>query len=100
MSNPIEGFTCAIRVQPMEKWVQKTDGRQCPVCLLKPLVQLYINGLYEAKAEKQLTDLERVWSEAEVLTIAKTMDKIKSEVGDTLKKELVTYDCFAQSYEE
>jgi hypothetical protein len=97
----IEGFECQIKVRPIEDWVQdKETDKHCPPCLMKPLVEYYIGILGKGKASKQLNELEKAWEKAELLTIAKTMDKIKSEVGDDLKEELLAYDCYAQSFEE
>lgn len=97
----IQGFECKIKVKPLTDWVQQEEtDKQCPVCLMKPLVEYYIGTLEKQKATKQLQELQNAWEKAEVLTIAKTMDRIKSEVGDNLKDELIALDCFAQSYEE
>jgi len=96
----MEGFSCQIKVQPLAEWVKKEDGKTCPVCVLAPLVQFYMGSLEDVKANDHLANLKKAWEGGDPLTITETMDRIKSEVGDTLKQELVSYDCMAQSYEE
>ena len=99
----IEGFECAIKVKPVLDWVQEEDERVCHPCLIKPLAEYYLGTLKEdkadPKAEEAITSLEKAWESADVLTIARELDKIKSEVGNNLRKELVALDCFTQSYE-
>lgn len=100
----IEGFECAIKVKPIVDWVQEEDEKVCRPCLIKPLANYYLGTLQESKAEPKVGELvknlEKAWKSADLLTIAKELDKIKSEVGDDLRKELVALDCFTQSYEE
>ena len=99
----IEGFSCTIKVKPMVDWIQEEDERVCHPCLLKPLAAYYLGTLRENKADLKAPDmaksLEGAWESADALTIAKELDKIKSEVGDDLRKDLTTLDCFTQSYE-
>lgn len=96
----IEGFTCRIKVIPVEEWVQQENEERCNPCLIKPLAERYLGTLEDAKADKQINHLQDAWESGDVLTIARAMDKIKSEVGETLKQELIAADCFTQSYED
>lgn len=103
MSDPIEGFTCTRKIELLETWVDREDPDSCHPCLIPPLASYYLGVLQEAGAMAQSKELEQVYSldsANKVLTIAKTLDKIKSEVGDDLKKKLMTLDCFAQSYKD
>ena len=99
----IEGFECAIKVKLIVDWVQEEDEKVCRPCLIKPLANYYLGTLQEStepKAGELAKNLEKAWESADLLTIAQELDKIKSEVGDDLRKELVALDCFTQSYEE
>ena len=96
----IEGFTCQRKVKPIEVWLQEEEPGSCHPCLLNPLASHYLGVLQEAKANEQIKKLEDAWATGEGLTIAKTMDIIKNEVGENLKKELIALDCFTQSYKE
>ena len=94
----IEGFNCAIKVKPIVDWVQEEDEKVCHPCLIRPLANYYLGVLQESEeAGEQVKNLEKAWESADLLTIAKELDKIKGEVGDQLKKDLIELDCFAQS---
>jgi hypothetical protein len=95
----LEGFKCEKNVKSVTDWVQDKEARQCPVCVLRPTAEYYIGILQTHGLDEPIKKLEAAWETQNVLTIAETMDKIKSEVGDNLKKDLVIVDCFAQSYE-
>ena len=100
----IEGFDCAIKVKPIVEWVQDEDEKVCHPCLIKPLATYYLGALQDNKTDPKAGELvrglEKAWESADLLTIAKELDKIKKEVGDNLRKDLLTLDCFTQSYEE
>lgn len=98
---PEEVFTCKITVRPVADWLQggEVDGN-CPPCLMKPLTGMYLNTLKEAKATNQVKTLKKAWKSGDALTIAKTLDTIKTEVGDNLRKNLVEFDCMAQSHKD
>jgi len=99
----IEGFECAIKVKPIVDWVQEEDEKVCHSCLIKPLVSYYLGTLQESvdpKAKEMEESIKKAWESADLLTIAKELDKIKKEVGDNLRRELVALDCFTQSYKE
>jgi len=101
--SPIEGFECAIKVKPIADWVEEQDEEVCHPCLIKPLVSYYLGTIKESddpKAKEAADSIKKAWDSADILTIAKELDKIKKEVGDNLRKELMTLDCFTQSYKE
>ncbi len=85
---------------PMEEWLaeEDVDGEQCHECILQPIVEFYIGALQDEGAEPQIKQLREAWASEDLLTIGEVMDKIKSEVGESLKKRLNTYDCYAQTY--
>ncbi len=86
-------------LKPMEKWLSEEDeGAQCHECILTPIADFYLGALQEANAESQIKQLKEAWVTADLLTIGKVMDKVKSEVGETLKKRLINFDCLAQTY--
>jgi hypothetical protein len=94
----IEGFTCECEVKTMSDWIKEEDPEQCHICLIEPTASAYIGTLEDAGAKDQIKSLEESWQSNNPLTIAEQLDKIKQEVGDDLKKELITLDCFAQSF--
>jgi hypothetical protein len=97
--NPIEGFTCGLKeIKPIEKWVQEEEVDNCHPCLIAPLASHYAGVLEEAKATPQMEALQKAWDSEDVLTIAKALDTIKAEVGEDLKNELLTLDCFTESF--
>ena len=86
----------------MVDWVQEEDDKVCHPCLLKPLADYYLGVLKEAtdpQAPEAISSLEKVWDSTDVLTIAKELYRIKSVVGDNLRKDLEELDCFTQSFE-
>lgn len=100
---PIEGFECAIKVKPIVDWVQEEDEEVCHPCLIKPLINYYLGTIQEStdsKAKEMAENIKKAWESADLLTIAKELDKVKKEVGDNLRRELITLDCFTQSYRE
>lgn len=99
----IEDFTCTIKVKPITKWVEEQDEKSCHPCLIKPLAGYYMGTLQENKSDPKAGEmakkLEKAWESSDVLTIAQALDSIKTEVGDDLHKELMSLDCFAQTYQ-
>ena len=96
-----EDFVCNITIKPVLQWLKdgEKDGN-CPPCLIKPLASAYLGAQEEVKEKKQIHTLKKAWNTGEALTIAETLDNIKDEVGDILKKNLVRLDCMAQSHKE
>ncbi len=89
-------------LKPMEEWLGEEDveGEQCHECILRPIAEYYLGALQEENAEVQAKKLEEAWEGADLLTIGAAMDKIKGEVGESLKKRLLNYDCYAQTYKK
>lgn len=87
-------------LKPMELWLGEEDkeGAECHECLARPIAEYYLGALEQAKAEAQAKELEEAWATEDLIVIGKAMDKIKSEVAEPLKKRLLTYDCYAQTY--
>ena len=86
-------------LKSMEDWLSEEDeGVQCHECILTPIAEYYLGALQEEKAELQEKQLVEAWGTLDLLTIGKTMDIIKSAVGEALKKRLINYDCYAQTY--
>ena len=88
------------KLVPMAEWLAEEDkeGEQCHECILRPIGECYMGALEEEKAEDQIKVLETAWESENLLTIGKAMDTIKEQVGDDLKKKLMTFDCYAQKY--
>ena len=96
-----EEFTCQRQVLPVRAWMEggEKDGN-CPPCLIKPLAEMYLGALEQASDKTHIDALQQAWGTNDALTIAETLDNIKAEVGDKLKKDLVLLDCMAQSYKD
>ena len=97
----IEDFKCPLpKIESVEKWVQRkpTDENDCPPCLIAPLSSYYLGALNEAGEGKLAEELKEVFNSGDILTIARKLDSIKSEVGEALKNELKDLDCFAQVF--
>ncbi len=86
-------------LKPMEKWLAEEDTEeQCHECILTPIAEYYLGALKEEGTKDQIKKLEEAWATADLLTIGKAMDILKGEVGESLKKRLITFDCLAQTY--
>ena len=96
----IDDFSCARTVMPVVDWLKRGDeGKNCPPCLLHPLAEYYISTLEESGAKEQVVTLRKAWDSKDELTIAAAMDKIETEVGDDIRRNLIKLDCFGQSFE-
>lgn len=95
---PLDDFICPLsKVESLEKWISKdVDDDSCPPCTITPLASYYLGVLEDAGEAKLAEELQQVYSEGDLLTIARKMDKIKAEVGGNLKSDLKKLDCFAQ----
>jgi hypothetical protein len=100
LATSLEGFSCTKKVKPMKEWVQEEDPDPeiCHPCLIPPAAASYMGTLEEAGAAPQIKKLEEAWNSGDSLTVAETLDTIKEEVGEDLKKELMALDCFTQSF--
>jgi len=98
----IKDFKCPLsEVESIEKWVAKGETKEdCPPCLIAPLSSYYLGALAEAGEDKLATELEQAFEQGDILTIAKKLDNIKSEVGEALRAELREMDCFAQVFKQ
>jgi len=97
MSN-IEDFVCQRQVRPIENWIEDETEEKCNSCLLSPLAGYYLGELQDAGEDKLAKELENIFAEGDVLTIAKKLDSIKSVVGEPIRQNLLNLDCLAQSY--
>jgi len=94
----IKGFQCEIDPRPISEWVNKeVEGDECPPCLIAPLASYYLGALKDAGETKIANHLKEVFEKGDLLTICKELDNIKTNVGESLRKELLELDCFAQS---
>lgn len=94
----LEGFQCNREVKLMTDWIQEKTP-ECRPCLLSPLAGFYLGVLEQAGESKLAETLKQVHETApDPLTICQEFDRLKGEVGDALRKELVELDCFTQSY--
>jgi hypothetical protein len=101
MNNDKE-FKCMLsKVESIEDWINRGDkDGNCPPCLIKPLASYYVGVLEEARLQDKAENLKSVFEGGDILTIAQTMDKIRSEVESELKEKLRDFDCMAQSFKE
>lgn len=98
----LEPLSCDLKVvDSIEKWVKdESENGPCRHCLLAPLASQYAGALIEVGDEKRQKELETDWDSGDILTVAKRLDTIKSEVGEDLKRYLRSLDCMAQSFQE
>ncbi len=97
----LDDFTCPLEiVQTLEAWLSDKKATSCPSCLIGPLASYYVGHLEEVGEQKKANELKVAFEKGNTLTIAKHMDKIKADVGDKLKQDLVKLDCFAQVHKE
>ncbi len=98
----IEGFSCPVeKIKSVEEWANGPETKEnCPPCLMAPLASMYLQTLREAKEDGLATQLERVFEDGDLLTIARFLDSIKSDVGEPLRNDLRELDCFAQVHKQ
>ena len=96
----MDDFECKIEVRPVSEWVGDKKPREegCPPCLIAPLSSYYLGALEEAGETKLASELKQLFEEGNVLTIAKKLDNIKTDVGEALRIKLRNLDCFAQTF--
>jgi len=95
----MDDFVCKTPPKTVEQWIQQEETPEhCPPCLLQPLGDMYVGVLEEAGAQPQIDTLQREWKSDSILTKARALDKIKDEVGEPIKKQLIALDCAAQSF--
>jgi len=98
----IRDFKCPLsEVKSIEEWMKNGKTKEdCPPCLIAPLSSYYLGTLKEAGEDKLAEELQAVFEQGDILTIAKKLDTIKGVVGEALSKQLIDLDCFAQSYKQ
>ena len=96
----MDDFKCNIKVKPVAEWIEDEEANEkgCPPCLMAPLSSYYVGALEKAGETKVATELKQLFEKGDVLTIAKKLDTIKTDVGEALSKQLRNLDCFAQSF--
>jgi hypothetical protein len=97
----MEDFVCKTPPKPVEQWIMQEETKEhCPPCLLQPLGDMYVGVLEEASAKEQIDSLKEAWKSKDALTIARALDRIKTEVGEPLKNKLLDLDCITQSFKQ
>ena len=97
----LDDFTCPLpSTKPVEKWLSEEDAAHCHSCLLSTLASYYVGALEGANQQELANTLKRVFEGGDVLTIGRTLDNIKRDVGDKLRQDLKKLDCMAQTQEE
>ena len=95
----MEGFTCKLKTKTVTDWIRENkDDPSCPPCLIPPLASYYLGALEKAGEKELAAQLKKVFEDGSLLTTCQELDRIKSEGGEALGKELIDLDCFAQSY--
>ena len=99
----MKDFKCPIKLESMEDWIKK-GGREgdesCRPCILAPAAIWYLSVLRDAGNEEYAKKLEETFENEDPLTVARELDKIKADVGETLKPKLEEFDCFCQVYKK
>lgn len=94
----MDDFVCPLtKVPSITEWVQGSDEKACRPCLMSAIAQGYSGYLQEAGEQVHLAELQKAYDSGDILTIAKSMDRIKAAVGDDLRNKLTSLDCFAQT---
>ena len=99
----IEGFECKLgKVESLEDWFSKehSEDGSCRPCRLQPLASLYLSVLNDAGKRDEADSLSQAWIGENVLTITRTMDKIRLGAEGNLRKDLEDLDCLAQTPDE
>lgn len=91
---------CEIPVIPLAEWVENAGPDQCPPCVITPLASHYVGALEEAGEVDLAENLKKVYESGDVLTIAKELDSIKANVGESLKDVLMDFDCMGESWKD
>lgn len=94
----IDSFKCKLEIQPIATWMEDDNAEGCPPCILSPLASYYLGALEEAGEDKIAEDLKTTFERGDILTIAKKLDSIKTDVGEALRNQLRNLDCFAQTF--
>ena len=96
----VEGFTCNIEIESIEKWIKDEKEENCRSCLLAPLASWYVSLLEETRNHTLAEQVSKAFDTGNALTIAQELDKVKLGVGKTLKQKLEEFDCLCQTHEQ
>lgn len=93
-----DDFVCPLdKIASVEEWANGPETEEnCPPCLMAPLASMYLGELIDAGEHELGKNLEKVFENGDLLTIAKELDRIKGKVGEPLRNKLEELDCFAQ----
>lgn len=91
---------CEIPLIPLAEWVKNPPVTACPPCVITPLASHYLGALEEAGETSLAENLKKVYEAGDVLTIARELDSIKSQVGESLKVVLEDFDCIGESWKD
>jgi len=100
MPEDSEVFVCQLsKVESLEEYFSKEYGEkgECRPCRLQPMAELYLGVLEDQGETERAADLINAYESGDILTIAKAMDTIKSNVGDETRDQLVNLDCIGQT---
>jgi len=100
MPEPDDDFVCTIKVRPVREWVDDDNAEGCPPCLIAPLSSYYLGALEKAGETKIAGELKQAFEKGDILTICDKLDTIKSDVGESLSKQLRNLDCYAQTFKQ
>ena len=96
----VEKFDCKLsKVQSLEDYFSNETGPngECTPCRVQPLASLYLGVLENAGEVQAAKQLGEAFETQDILTIARSMDNIRSSAKDEVKQELESLDCLAQS---
>ena len=88
------------KVESLEDYfsVEYGPNGECRPCRMKGLAELYL-GQIEGEDAKAADELITAYDSQDILTIAKTMDKIRLDAKGDLRDNLEQLNCIAQSPE-
>ena len=105
--NSIPGDPLCGKILFLSDWVKTQEkaaqGKECLPCDISTIAPWY-RGLLKKRGYKELSEKVNALAEGEPtnLEIAEALDDVRESVKDDedTKKELLTYDCMMQTYEE
>lgn len=89
-------------IEKMAPWLdgEKEGDENCRTCCIQPASSWYLQELQDAGESAHVKELQDVFKKGDILTIAKKLDSIKSDVGEALREKLERFDCLCQSFEQ
>jgi hypothetical protein len=104
--NSIPGDPLCGKILFLSDWVKTQEeaaqGKQCLPCDISTIAPWY-RDLLKKRGYKELSEKVNALAEGDPtnLKIAEVLDEVRESVKDEdTKKELLTYDCMMQTYEE